>query len=186
MGCMKVRLLEVVERSYLVARRGDAAAEALARHIAQLLSAEPCSEEGPAGSCCRVYLWARPPRECLDSVFFVVVESPTPRFSGRLSRLVMEKLAPGLYVVYARSDPARRVYVRIREKVEEVEPPCPRRLLEELAEHADVGSSLPIRDAVDIVASMLGIGRGEARELIASLAKRLCLAVKNGRVYLLQ
>jgi len=174
------RLLDVVKHGYMSAPP-RLLGEALARHVARELGDTPCT--GSEGGCCRVYLWAAPPRHCLDNVFFAVVDTYMPSLQRRLARLDARRLASGIYVVFRRNNPKLRAYVRLEEgDIKEIEPPCPRNLVASLAA---VGDALSLRDAVDIVAAALGVSRREARDVLRSLAERACIEIKSNRVSLL-
>ncbi len=176
------RIVEVVERGYL--NRGPRLVlEQLARYVARSLGVEPCQD---SGECCPVHLWAPPERHCVSDVFFFAAAGPVPGYvARRLARLEVSQVAPGFYVVYRVKEPSRRAYFRVGAGgVVEAAAPCPASLLSLLSSAAEAGR-LRVRDAVEVLASNLGLKRAEAREIVQGLAKRLCILVRDGYVVLL-
>lgn len=149
----------------------------VAERLGVSLCSPPCSME-----CCRVYLYCEPPLHCRDGVVFVA--GVVARKLRGLQRVALANIDDIFYVVYRVREPKIRAYFRVSgSAVVEIPPPCPAGLLSVIRELG--GNSMPVKTAVEIIAHHLSVKKGEAREILGSLAKRLCVFIENGYVMLL-
>ncbi len=180
------RLIEVLKGSY-IAYGPRPVLLALACYVADKLSL-PLFCSGHYAGCepCRagygVYALCIPPPGSRPVFVAGVQGTRLRRF--KLTRAVLASIGYGLYAV--RKGTLRAFFKYTGSRVEEAPAPCPKQLLEALAETAGPAGMLDLKDAVDVAASTLSVPRGEARRLLMSLAERMCIVVENGQVVLLE
>ena len=173
-------LIDVLKGGY-IPHGPRAVLSALAAYVADRLSIALCSPPC-SGDCCGVYLYCEPPRHCREAVAFAA--GVDARKLRGLERVALASIEDVLYVVYRVREPRIRAYFRITDSgIVDVPPPCPTRLLSLM--HELGGTSMPLRTATEIIAHELGVKMRDAREVLSSLAKRLCVLVENGYVMLL-
>ncbi|WP_143522004.1 hypothetical protein [Pyrodictium delaneyi] len=150
--------------------------KSIVEHVADALGldveVERCREDADKNA---VFLWCSP----ADSPLFVA--GPEIRQLARygLERMIVKTIGVGVYLLEV---PRRgmREYVRLSGYIPvPTEPPCREDVMEILGEAIE-GGVAPLRDVVDILSSVLGVRRVEARRLVLELAEKGCVELVDG------